>query len=61
MLILIILESHFSFLLLFSQLIQVLEDQVLHSLFEHLDLDLMLLIEIFEFSLFVSQLSLFIF
>jgi hypothetical protein len=44
-----------------SELIEVLEDQVLHTLFVDLNLYFMLLREILELSLLIAELSLFIF
>jgi hypothetical protein len=56
-----ILEGDFCLLLQVSELVKVLEDQVLHSLLIDFDLYFMFFIEILEFALFVTQFCLLIF
>ena len=56
-----ILECDLVFLFQFSELIQVLEDEMLASLFVDLDLNLMLFLKILQLSFFISQLRLFVF
>jgi hypothetical protein len=53
--VLAVLQLDLCLLLQLGQLIQILEHQMLHSLFVDLDLDLILLIQVLEFSLLVSQ------
>lgn len=60
-LILDILKSHLSLFLQLSQLIEVLEDEMLAALFVDLLLDLMLFCQVLEFTLLVSQLGLLVF
>jgi len=56
-----ILEGDFCLLLQVSELVKVLEDQVLHSLLIDFDLYFMFFIEILEFALFVAKFCLLIF
>ena len=56
-----ILEGDFSLFLQVGELVEVLEDQVLHALLVDLDLDLMLLVKVLQLTLLVAQFSLFIF
>ena len=56
-----VLESDLVLLFQFSELIQVLEDEMLAPLLVDLDLNLMLFLKILQLSLFISQLRLFIF
>ena len=58
MVILSILECDLSLLLELGQLIEVLEHQVLHSLLVDLDLDLVLLVQVLQLTLLVTQLRL---
>lgn len=53
-----VLESDLSLFFELSELVKVLEDQVLHSLFVYLYFDFMLLRQILQLSLLVSQLCL---
>jgi len=56
-----ILQSNLRLLLQLSELVEVLEDKMLAPLFINLNLDLMLLVQVLEFSLLVSEFSLFVF
>ena len=56
-----VLKSDLGFFLKLSELIKILEDQMLAPLLVDLDLNLMFLRQILELSFFVSQLCLFVF
>lgn len=56
-----ILERNLRLLLELSELVKILKDQMLAPLLIDLDLNLMLFLEILEFSFLVSELSLFVF
>lgn len=56
-----ILESDFGLFFELSQLVEVLEDKVLHSLFVDLDLYLVFFAQILKFTLLVAQLCLLVF
>ena len=60
MLILVVLQFNLSLLLKVSELIEVLEDEVLHTLLIYLDFNLILLNEILHLSLLVSKLGSFV-
>ena len=60
MVILCVLECDLGLLLQLSELIEVLEHQVLHALLVDLDLDLVLLVQVLQLALLVTQLRLLI-
>ena len=61
MLILYVFERYLRFLLEFSELILIVEDEMLDSLLVYLSLDLILLLEVLQLSLLVTVLGLFVF
>ena len=58
MVVLGVLESDFGLLLQLGELVKVLEDQVLHALLVDFDLYLVLLVQVLQLALLVTQLRL---
>ena len=58
MVVLGVLEGDFGLLLQLGELVKVLEDQVLHALLVDFDLYLVLLVEVLQLALLVTQLRL---
>lgn len=58
MVVLSVLEGDFGLLLQLGELVEVLEDQVLHALLVDFDLYLVLLVEVLQLALLVAQLRL---
>ena len=58
MVVLSVLEGDFGLLLQLGELVEVLEDQVLHALLVDFDLYLVLLVQVLQLALLVTQLRL---
>ena len=58
MVVLSVLEGDFGLLLQLGELVEVLEDQVLHALLVDFDLYLVLLVQVLQLALLVAQLRL---